>query len=370
MFNIKSERPLPSKEMMQYIGIAYDGSYFYLTVNHASKIVQYDKCFCRINCFDTCRCYSDICYDNIENCFWAADDCGSSKLYKLNACLEEIDFIPISKPWGRDCKITGIAFNCQEDKLLVSFNAGIVSIDKKNPEGNDIISKNGRDIFLGIVSISPYYISLCHSSNRQVFRIYSQNGILIEEFDAPYDVTVLSVVFVPCIKDSCDYRFYVLVCKKGCYPYILDCALERGLFNECICECNYTICEMKCCDCCDHRKCCNDVLESIALVEASIAHILNAEGEKLQKVVSSTDDIDKILRVNKSVGSIIEKMIRLEQILYAKMDALDDCADFCDNLGHDCDCGCGCHSCCKECCQPILPCKADDGCLVLDELQD
>ena len=37
--------------------------------------------------------------------------------------------------------------------------------------------------------------------------------------------------------------------------------------------------------CCDIDKCCatSSLLQSIALEEAALAHILNAEGEKLQK---------------------------------------------------------------------------------------
>lgn len=39
--------------------------------------------------------------------------------------------------------------------------------------------------------------------------------------------------------------------------------------------------------CCDIDKCCaaSSLLQSIALEEAALAHILNAEGEKLQKAL-------------------------------------------------------------------------------------
>ena len=43
---------------------------------------------------------------------------------------------------------------------------------------------------------------------------------------------------------------------------------------------------MPCIECKDVDKCCaaSALLQSIALEEAAIAHILNAEGEKLQKL--------------------------------------------------------------------------------------
>ena len=40
-----------------------------------------------------------------------------------------------------------------------------------------------------------------------------------------------------------------------------------------------------------------DLLESIALEETAMSHILNAEGEKIQRGLAETDDINKIMCV-------------------------------------------------------------------------
>lgn len=70
-------------------------------------------------------------------------------------------------------------------------------------------------------------------------------------------------------------------------------------------------------------------MESIALIETALSHILNAEGEKIQKVLATTDDIDKIMCVNREVNKTIVNATHLEHTLYAKLSALFDCG-LCD----------------------------------------
>ncbi|MEG1448451.1 MAG: hypothetical protein RSC41_03885, partial [Oscillospiraceae bacterium] len=110
--------------------------------------------------------------------------------------------------------------------------------------------------------------------------------------------------------------------------------------------------------CCGEKPCetgdaCSDVIESIALVEAALSHILNAEGEKLQKVLATSNDIDEILCVNKQVNKTIINATHLEHALYAKLSAVLDCCK-CDGLCDDeCDC---------ECCDENNNCTCDvDG---------
>ena len=81
-------------------------------------------------------------------------------------------------------------------------------------------------------------------------------------------------------------------------------------------------------------------MESIALMETSLSHILNAEGEKIQKVLAATDDIDKIMCVNREVNQTIVNATHLEHTLYAKLSALCDCG-FCDEA-------CGGHGPCRD----------------------
>jgi hypothetical protein len=60
-------------------------------------------------------------------------------------------------------------------------------------------------------------------------------------------------------------------------------------------------------------------VDSIAHQEAGLAHILNAEGEKLQKAVKIADNLCELLCVNKSVIETIDSVTRLELALITKL---------------------------------------------------
>lgn len=70
-----------------------------------------------------------------------------------------------------------------------------------------------------------------------------------------------------------------------------------------------------------------DILQSIALEEAALAHILNAEGEKLQCAVAmECITAEKLIEVNETVRSTMEAAAKFEQALQAKLAVLfQDC---------------------------------------------
>lgn len=61
-----------------------------------------------------------------------------------------------------------------------------------------------------------------------------------------------------------------------------------------------------------------------------MSHILNAEGEKLQKILSF-DDIahETILSTNKSVESMVDSVANLEAVLKSKLELFQDCSCSC-----------------------------------------
>ena len=361
MLTIVSEKPLTSKSFTLYKGLAYDGCWFYLTVHDQCQIIKFDDEFHKKQCFETCRSYTYICYDTNDKCFWATADAIPCMIYKLNECMEEIDAIDLRIRNLSYKNITGLSYDCCNDFLLVSLATCIVRIDKKCIKNSCILSSRNREKVFGIVSICPYYICYYASDKNKKLYVYNDSGALIHEFCFTCDYNIESAVFFPRSKDSTRLHVYALITKQGCYPYILDCTLDCDIFSD-ICECNFDICNC-CCpeeEDCRFKKCCCDVLESIALVECSIAHILNAEGEKIQKVVASTDDIDKILEANNSVHKVMEKAIRLEQLLCSKLEVLRDCWDFC-NDNDLCDCMCedieACHNEFSQKYNPINVCE-------------
>lgn len=70
-----------------------------------------------------------------------------------------------------------------------------------------------------------------------------------------------------------------------------------------------------------------DVIQSVALEQTALSHILNAEGEKIQKIVAKEDaTTEELLAVNKSVHSMVESITRLEMVLQSKLQVFGDCA--------------------------------------------
>lgn len=69
-----------------------------------------------------------------------------------------------------------------------------------------------------------------------------------------------------------------------------------------------------------------DLIQSVALEETALSHILNAEGEKIQKMVAFPDVTpEQLLAANKSVESMVSAVSRLEMILQSKLNTFGDC---------------------------------------------
>lgn len=67
------------------------------------------------------------------------------------------------------------------------------------------------------------------------------------------------------------------------------------------------------------------VIESVAMEESALAHILNAESEKIMAVINHTGiTVGELMAVNRSVVETVRAIIRLELILQAKLDLVRD----------------------------------------------
>ena len=67
-----------------------------------------------------------------------------------------------------------------------------------------------------------------------------------------------------------------------------------------------------------------DLLESIALQEAGLAHIINAEGEKIQAALAIDGvSIADLITVNQSVSDTLTKVIKLEMMLEFKLEEVN-----------------------------------------------
>lgn len=68
----------------------------------------------------------------------------------------------------------------------------------------------------------------------------------------------------------------------------------------------------------------NDLLESIALEETGLAHILNALAEKIQKAIQHSKRLEDLLEINKSANRTLGKLIKKEILLEFKLEEVVD----------------------------------------------
>ena len=68
-----------------------------------------------------------------------------------------------------------------------------------------------------------------------------------------------------------------------------------------------------------------DLIESIALEETALSHILNAEGEKLQRVIGLEDvDFCQLMEMNESVANMVGVVSSLELVLKEKLEFISN----------------------------------------------
>ena len=72
-----------------------------------------------------------------------------------------------------------------------------------------------------------------------------------------------------------------------------------------------------------------DIIESVALQQTGLSHILNAEGEKIQAALKIAQTTDELLKVNDSVKLMVNSITRLETLLQGKLELFNNC--ICDN---------------------------------------
>jgi hypothetical protein len=75
----------------------------------------------------------------------------------------------------------------------------------------------------------------------------------------------------------------------------------------------------------DREQAITDIIESIALQETALAHIMNAEGEKMQAIIAMQDVTpEQLLALNRSVVQMINAVTRLEMTLQSKLELFTD----------------------------------------------
>lgn len=295
-----------------YKGIAFDGCHFYLTSQNI--ICVYDFCMRKIKDIKTCRCFTSICYDSSKNCFWALseNDCNA---YKLDQNLQEVDCLSLPHKYG---KPTSISCGENNSELLIAAGNNIFSIFKSDSKSEQKINCIPDAVTLCVSGTDDGYLFSGIFNYGNIIRHCSSSelscGILLPEGYVP----------VAMAKGCYSHEIFLLIVKNHCYYRVIRCTVE-------CCKCCKPSCD-KHCESCGDDDCkesymereLSDIIESIALSETALSNIINAEADKLQRILELTCDPEVILETNKSISKVISKVTHLEFVLFDKLQAVQE----------------------------------------------
>ncbi|MEG3030358.1 MAG: hypothetical protein RR827_08165 [Oscillospiraceae bacterium] len=367
---ITSIQPLEGKHCNSYAGIAYDGHFFYFTLPSCCQVHRMNARLANIEYIDTCREYTSLCFDRALKCFWALAYHQPNKIFKLDRCLGEIDCLTVCSPCKKPVTLTGVSCKSGTNKLLISGSFGVAEVSKCESSTFCIVKRGCEGVrYTSVENLDVGYIYSAYNCSCEcsMVNIGSYSGcenILRCCIPAEYEVEDMTAFHICCNGERAQ-GVYILATKHCSYSYLIKCAVLSGDCEVVPSPEPYPPCPppAPCTPTCAQSS--GQVIRSIALVEAALSHILNAEGEKIQKVLSCTDNPCEILRLNDSVNKTIINVTHLEQVLFSKLQVAQEL----------CNGGCEKYKPCppvKEegCSHGFLPLEEDAPCLDNTVLKD
>lgn len=325
------------------------------TVNHCDfyfldcsgcKLIKWSPSAQKIETITLEQKYLCICYDPSENCYWVIPECEPHLIYRLDTCFHEVghiaikDTCPQRPPLGLCCDGCG-------NGLWICYSSQLAFVEKCGDKTNWYKHEDSRRINLGLIIQCACRVCCFYEGCRQILEIKSQCDEESFEICIPKKYKIVGMTACSCNPNCKDCRFCTLLSKIGSQElliveYCIDFSQEMP---EPCCPCPPEPCHP-----CHPELHCGgiyEVMHSIALEEAGISHILNAEGEKIQKAVAISDNIEQLICVNESVKHTLTQVTLLEGMLYSKLEALVSRNDCCHDPTPPFPC-------------PLLPCSTCD----------
>ncbi|MEG1009435.1 MAG: hypothetical protein RSF67_06470 [Clostridia bacterium] len=389
MIKIVKKIPLCNNTKDNYSSITYYCDHYYATMPNCNIVNKLDNCLRKVCKFDANIPFNSISNGNECNTFYLSSKDEVNKIYKTDNRFKPLTNIKLSVPSNMIGKIKSIFFNKYECKILITTEKNVYSVTK---EGNfikeevnidefseckkrnevsypnccncgvrePVKNKNKNIVFTAGGYFCGYkYVAYTKNNSCYLAKI-SENGNIIKKSYIGDNITINSI-FEKCnnleflVTTDAGYNYiYItnLCCRRKCKDCCNcgnDCCYDNEGYceDECFdCSSCFTECyeEEYCCsdeECCSEHSKCNceknicDIIESIAYIEVGLSHILNAEGEKVQKILECSDSCDEILKVNESVNKTIYNITTLEHILLGKLELAKDC--LCKKKENECE---------------------------------
>lgn len=348
MINIIKRIPLLNCKDKLFSCTIFKKCYYNMINTFNSKIFLYDCCLKEKCNVTSCNQYIYITKYESCNKFLALKKEDNNNIYIIDSMYNEIDKVELKITNNYKGAIKAISYDNQKKKIIIAKNDTVysVSIDGYFIQAeiskyslNEITINSSKDMILRningccsnqktisnatkITSVAyicdKLFIAYIKNNSSYISEL-SNNGNIIDTHYIDDEIEINSIFEV-------NNNIQLLITKKEKYNYIYItdycCINYHCLKNYCnICKDKDFICNDFCdCNLCESCNNYNDIIESIALMETSIAHILNAEGEKIQKAVCISDNVCDLIKTNESVYKTINSITFLEQLLVDKLE--------------------------------------------------
>ncbi|MFR7591103.1 MAG: hypothetical protein ACLUVC_06660 [Longibaculum sp.] len=312
--NLEFLSDLPSLQEGEYEGIAYDGQYFYLTIPQKQLIYILDENFELIKEHHVHKAYGPICYHPKNHCFYCVDINDYQYVYQLNRRFEETNYFCVSEYKNSLSPILHLAYHDDQNALMIISDENVIEMNEQQ-QCYEFSKANQYEQYRCLQCIGNFFVVIVSSKCQQCLFVFDCQGCLIKQFCIPKDCVIKDIICIEkCHKES--IKLLLLVKKCSCQLCILCCVIP---LPPCSCHC----CDDQkgcCLECVEQNIC--DILESIALQETALSHILNAEGEKIQEAIELSHSVKELVEIDKSVNKTINEVMLLENVLYSKLNAI------------------------------------------------
>lgn len=343
MIKTVSITSLKSKYNEKFTGATIHHNYYIICQPSRNKILEY-----RLN-GDKCKeTPSIIPYSSIssigKNQLIATCINDDKHLFLINEAFEKKDVIKLKIPSYYQANLNSIYYENECDKIYITTNhciysttpcgdfiASEISCEATKTllgDTNNNISMELNDCGCPILvcnheGTQNYYTStalicghklVAYTKNHSAYIAQiSCNGNIITNDYIDENIIIHSIFMV-------DHQLCFMVSDNDGCNYLYESNFQDTIDHD---DCDYIETE----NCYEQSNGPSDIIESIALIEAAISHILNAEGEKIQKVVALAKDTCELIEVNKSVDHLIKNITFLELVLYQKLELAKQCSE-------------------------------------------
>lgn len=313
----------------QFMDGCYDNQYYYFLSSDNNFIIKIiPKLYC--SKLNLNRSYKNITYDNNDNLFIALSN-NENLIFFLDNNFTEIGHLNLNLKNYNSTDIINIGFNPTSNNIIINTIYDILFLEKATGNiVNRTCNNNNYLKYYSSITLGPYMISLSKlECQNDYFIELSLDNYVIGKYFIPPEILPISIVNVLYCSNCKKIIIYMLgydlnevpiLINSYIYLPLLECHLKYTLDSKCN-KCynnNHHHLSSHTCQKCICKKACN-ILDSIALMESSLSHILNAEGEKIQTGIKMSKNTKDLLELNESVNRTIINSINLETILYDKL---------------------------------------------------